>query len=106
MLEEHDLSASARILRMPSAQAVDLIEPGVGLIHIDGNHDYAKVRDDIASYLPKLKPGGYLVLDDIGWPTIRPQYEELKERMAVVFEAPGAWGCLQTAVAPPKGRRA
>jgi len=79
---------------MPSADAAKLIEPGIGLLHIDGNHDYAKLRSDIEKYLPKLKPGGYLIVDDIAWPSIRPQYEELKKRMAVVYENPDSWGCL------------
>jgi predicted O-methyltransferase YrrM len=85
---------------MPSADAADLIEPGIGLLHIDGNHDYAKLRSDIEKYLPKLRPGGYLVLDDIGWPTIQPQYDELKKHMAVVYEDPDTWGCLLNGSSP------
>jgi predicted O-methyltransferase YrrM len=94
MLEDNSLSASSRILRMTSAEAADVIEAGVGLVHIDGNHDYLKVQSDIARYVPKLKPGGYLVLDDIGWPTIQPQYYELRKSMAVIYEDPGRWACL------------
>jgi predicted O-methyltransferase YrrM len=94
MLERHDLTASSKILRMTSADAADLIEPGIGLLHIDGNHDYLKLQRDIEQYVPKLKPGGYLVLDDIGWSTIEEQYEALKQRMTVVYEEPGRWGCL------------
>ena len=71
MLERHYLTASSKIRELPSADAADLIEPGIGLLHIDGNHDYLKLQRDIEQYVPKLKPGGYLVLDDIGWPTIR-----------------------------------
>jgi len=39
----------------------------VALIHIDGNHDYASVAADVAAWLPKLLPGGWLVLDDYVW---------------------------------------
>jgi predicted O-methyltransferase YrrM len=95
MLERYDLARSCRILRMTSSEAAPLIEPGVGLIHIDGNHDRAKVEADLANYLPKLHPGGYLVVDDIGWTTIRPLYEDLKRRMRLVYEAQDVWGCLR-----------
>lgn len=95
MLDRHDLARWCRILRMTSSEAAPLIEPGVGLIHIDGNHDRAKVDADLANYLPKLRPGGYLVLDDIGWTTIRPLYEDLKTRMRLVYQAQDVWGCLR-----------
>lgn len=34
------------------------------IIYIDGCHDYEVVCADIDNYLPMLKPGGYLVMDD------------------------------------------
>lgn len=34
------------------------------IIYIDGCHDYEVVCQDIDNYLPMLKPGGYLVMDD------------------------------------------
>ena len=95
MLDRHDLARWCRILRMTSSEAAPLVEPGVGLIHIDGNHNRAKVEADLANYLPKLGPGGYLVVDDIGRTTIRPLYEDLKRRMRLVYQAQDVWGCLR-----------
>jgi Methyltransferase domain len=34
------------------------------IIYIDGGHDYETVCKDIETYLPMLKKGGYLILDD------------------------------------------
>lgn len=51
-----------------------------GLVHIDGNHDYDKVLADITAYLPLLRPGGILVLDDISWPTVERASEALRGR--------------------------
>jgi Methyltransferase domain len=34
------------------------------IIYIDGGHDYKTVCSDIDNYIPMLKKGGYLVLDD------------------------------------------
>jgi len=36
----------------------------IAVLHIDGNHDYACVREDCALWVPYLLPGGWLILDD------------------------------------------
>jgi hypothetical protein len=37
------------------------------VVYIDGGHRYDQVSQDITSYGPRVKPGGYLVLDDASW---------------------------------------
>jgi hypothetical protein len=49
-----------------SGKVVDF-ERRVGCIHIDGNHDYAAVREDCELWLTRLKPGAWLILDDYVW---------------------------------------
>jgi|SRR5215467_12763378 len=39
----------------------------ISVLHIDGNHDYENVREDCDLWLPRLAPGGWLVLDDYIW---------------------------------------
>jgi hypothetical protein len=39
----------------------------IAVLHIDGNHDYRAVTEDVDLWLPHLKPGGWLVLDDYFW---------------------------------------
>lgn len=42
-------------------------------VHLDARHDYASVKADIAAWLPKVKPGGWLSGDDydpIKWPEV------------------------------------
>ena len=39
----------------------------IGLIHIDGNHDYDAVADDCRQWIPRIVPGGWLILDDYVW---------------------------------------
>ncbi|ABC23542.1 class I SAM-dependent methyltransferase [Rhodospirillum rubrum] len=34
------------------------------LLHIDGNHDIPKIEEDLRLWLPRLVPGGWLVMDD------------------------------------------
>ena len=39
----------------------------IAVLHIDGNHDYAAVSEDVALWLPHLLPGGWVILDDYFW---------------------------------------
>jgi hypothetical protein len=39
----------------------------ISVLHIDGNHDYAAVREDCGLWLPHLMCGGWLILDDYVW---------------------------------------
>lgn len=73
-------------IRAPSIQAIDtyiksipskrLHSPELGsisisgkiaLLHIDGNHRYDHVVQDIATWTPYLQSGGWLLLDDYVW---------------------------------------
>lgn len=37
-------------------------------VYIDANHSYDAVKQDLAAWLPKLKPNGQLTGDDVNWP--------------------------------------
>jgi predicted O-methyltransferase YrrM len=87
-LEGYGLAKHCRLLRMPSNRASDQVEGPLDLVHIDGNHDYVRCADDLARWLPKLRAGGVLVLDDTSWDTIHPQYLELQQRMRLLYEEP------------------
>jgi predicted O-methyltransferase YrrM len=41
----------------------------IDILHIDGNHSELASLRDIDLYFPKVRPGGHIWLDDIGWPT-------------------------------------
>lgn len=61
---QHYLSGAPILAQ--AGHAVDF-ERRIGCIHIDGNHDYAAVREDCELWLPLLKPGAWLILDDYVW---------------------------------------
>jgi hypothetical protein len=49
-------------------------------VHLDGRHDYASVKNDILSWLPKVKAGGWLSGDDydnVKWPEVLEAVNEL-----------------------------
>lgn len=84
-IQQYGLTSHCKLIRQRSSDAADLIEPGVDLIHIDGNHDADAVANDIRLYLPKIKSGGYLVLDDTNWDTIQPEYKRLRSTLKLVY---------------------
>ena len=58
-------SPAVEIHRLPSDEAaVSFADDYFDLIYIDGNHSYEYVKADIASYLPKVKPGSFITGDD------------------------------------------
>lgn len=70
-------------LRMPSVKAYEHYREGrpvetpdfgsvtfsgqISVIHIDGNHDFDAVATDCRLWLPHLRSGGWLILDDYVW---------------------------------------
>jgi hypothetical protein len=77
------------LLRMTSAEAASVFEGRstfFGLVHIDGNHDTERVTEDVSLYLPRITRGGFVVLDDVSWDSVRPAYEQLAAETTLVFE--------------------
>ena len=40
----------------------------IALLHIDGNHAYEQVHADVQAWMPMMREGGWVVLDDYLWP--------------------------------------
>lgn len=79
----------SELLRRTSAEAAACFEEGgvsFDLVHIDGNHDTVKVMQDVELYLPLLRKGGYIVLDDVSFESIKPAHDELSSRMRLMFQ--------------------
>lgn len=78
-------SAFSRLLRCTFDDALEQFAPeSIDLLHLDGLHTEEAVRHDIEAWLPKLRPGGVLLMHDIAvrgrdfgvWKV----WEELRER--------------------------
>lgn len=53
------------LLRMTSMEAVDRFEDSsVDFVHIDGDHRFDTCVQDIVRYVPKVKPGGLVIIHD------------------------------------------
>lgn len=51
-------------LTMDAAAVIPLQPNSVDLLYIDGDHDAAHAESDLKKFLPYLRPGGYLLIDD------------------------------------------
>src|SRR5947207_11234135 len=59
-------NAFSALIRASFDAALDQFEPeSIDILHIDGLHTESAVRHDIASWLPKIRPGGSLLLHDV-----------------------------------------
>jgi len=82
------LAEHCRIVRKTSEEAAaDFEEQGVrfGLIHVDGNHDTAKVLRDVELYWPLLARGGFFVMDDVSWASVKPAVDAVASKATLVF---------------------
>lgn len=87
--EELGYDGHCALLRKTSAEAASYFEDeGISfdLVHVDGNHDTEKVVEDIELYMGRLRDGGFVVLDDISFKSVRPVYDELRSRTQLVYE--------------------
>ena len=54
-----------QVLRMRGEQAAKVISNDLDFVHIDANHSYKAVTEDIATWWPKVKNGGILAGHDL-----------------------------------------
>jgi predicted O-methyltransferase YrrM len=89
-LLENDLTGIVKVLEMSSDQAFkQLTATGIehfDLIHVDGSHSQAQALQDVEMWAGLLQPGGILVLDDIGWPSVQGARDHLRRTMSVIEE--------------------
>lgn len=51
------------------------------VVHIDGNHSVENSTQDVQLWVPKLREGGYLVMDDTNWVTTQQAQNLLVEKL-------------------------
>jgi predicted O-methyltransferase YrrM len=58
----------AELMHATTRDAAELVLGGTfDFVFVDADHSYASVKDDIARWWPKVKPGGWLMGDDHYW---------------------------------------
>jgi hypothetical protein len=72
----------------------------IDLVHIDGNHDRDLVTLDVDYYLPRVRPNGYIIMDDLYFDTVKsvlPKLDHFAEKIADY----GTWGLWKKKTPPP-----
>ena len=91
-LTELGLNRYVNIIRATSDEALPrVMQYELDMLHIDGNHDSFFVRRDLANYLPLLKKGGLLVMDDTDWQSVAACLDDV-EAACVCVDKFAAWG--------------
>jgi len=68
----------ARILKdWTEAAAAQVDDASLDFVFVDADHSEAGCRRDIAAWLPKLKPTGWIIGHDITWPGVRAAVDDL-----------------------------
>jgi predicted O-methyltransferase YrrM len=68
IVSNNDMSKTITLIRKPSEDVfIEFENESIDIIHIDGNHNETNVSRDILLYLPLVKKGGYIVMDDSDW---------------------------------------
>jgi hypothetical protein len=68
IIENNQLSNTITLIRKPSQDVfIEFEKESIDIIHIDGNHNEMNVARDILLYLPLVKKGGFVIMDDSYW---------------------------------------
>lgn len=96
--EVSGLSSCSTILKTTSSEAARFFienKLSIDMLHIDGNHDYQAVKDDLENYFPLIKKDGFIVLDDTNWASVRGVLNESLARNVSCFFASETFTILQ-----------
>lgn len=83
MINRYRLQNYCQTLRTTSTKAIEEIN-FIDILYIDGNHDEKASFIDVSLYLPKVRSGGYIWLNDSLWGSIQPAVDLLCEHCDVV----------------------
>jgi len=79
-IESLGILAEANLLRLKSEQAVGrFVDESIDILHIDGNHSVETSTKDVALWIPKVAPGGYIWFDDCNWQSTQVALKQLTE---------------------------
>ena len=70
-------------------------DKSIDFIYIDGNHQYSSVKDDIMTWMPKIKDTGIISGHDYSWPTVKRALDECFGRNPDSVFEDGSWYYLK-----------
>lgn len=86
LVRHSGLNGYCRVIKNSAKDAACLfLDDTIDFIHFDGSHDGQCAFQDIEAYFPKVKDGGYIMLNDANWLCMRQALVYLLERADLVF---------------------
>ncbi len=83
MLRKYKLEKYCQAMKSTSEKAAPKIET-IDILYIDGNHAEQIALQDVQLYLPKVRQGGYIWMNDTTWTSLQPAVELLTENCDVI----------------------
>lgn len=94
-IEKYDLQDNVKLIITNSNNYKDKVKNNsLDFLHIDGNHTEKQSLEDCQNYLPKLKQGGLLVMDDIDYKTVKKARDFLEKNCKMLKDG-GTYGIYQ-----------
>jgi hypothetical protein len=80
------------LIRDYAENAVVRFEPNsIDILHIDGNHDYQSVLNDLNLYNTKIKENSIIVMDDINWKCVNDamiDFLKTTDKFKIIYSEP------------------
>ena len=89
MLSRFDLEPFVETIRDTAEMAQSHIDEEIDILHLDGNHCEEPSTLDVVLYLPKVRQGGYIWMNDALWERRKEAVELLKESCDIVKQIEG-----------------
>lgn len=84
LMKKYGLEKQVVTLRMRSEEAVSHIPDGIDLLYIDGNRSELVALQDVQLYLPKVREGGFILINDATWDQIKPAVKQVAEECSEI----------------------
>jgi hypothetical protein len=85
LISKNKLNKFCSVIKQSSQSAAHIFSNEViDFIHLDGNHNEEVAVQDIIEYFPKIKDGGYILLNDPNWFSMKRSLVFLLERADLV----------------------
>jgi len=85
LFEEEDLMEQVTLIRGDSVSTVPLFDH-IDILHIDGNHtDWSSTRD-VCNWVPRVRNGGFIHMDDTYWATLQATALPMLEKRCELVE--------------------
>lgn len=83
VIKYHNIEHLVELMSMTSEEAAKIIDGPLAFVHIDADHTYPFVKQDIELWTPKLMSGGIAAFHDYGrsrWPGVKQAIDEWQAR--------------------------